>query len=692
MHDRSFVAHHSKSEGAIALRLQRDTQRKAKEERYRMTPHSAFIEQLNREEASPEYDSLPHVVLSRVVGEANGYRTYTRPLQQVLAGLGCLEFRRNNQIVAAPYPELRTRTTNVSPGREVLERLERHGIDRLSLERMWSDAKFDDGLAATLPPETVAAFIHKDTWPMVRQVVEWGPVETIDRLRRFLRNEARRPLACGTEVGLAERTLSHYTVAAGSLFSYLRHLALAEFDPALTRRRWDRALATMPSAAEFNARTTSGNKNAAPNTFDTRRALTHANAEVERRSKRASTRSYMFVRMRDRAFVGVLAALGPRKGSMIADAVVGNYLPRGDSRQDVPGLAGPALLLTIEKRRKGALLRRWKPLPEEVGLWIEDYLDYANLRHLPDAPLWINGWADFKARAPDLDRPLKYSAIKGIIRRFWQDAGLPARPPHAFRHLAEQIANEAGLDHLLEHPGARKSMSTQVFADALLDHAMTGDALGYKDYNNEPGRMKLAGIASRGLWEHLRGDRGARKGVDRDRVIAASRAVEEVGAHVRTVERQIEDLRVERRAKVERARKALDTGSLMLQEAIDLVLDLGLLASLLDDEQDSLWSRREELHAARAELQASRTDLIALPDDAPETDEHDLDLARTLATDEQDVADTKVFVREWVTLVEAASGFGVSEITMRRWANGQLPHAAGDLRNLGTRRARRSRC
>ena len=625
-------------------------------------------------------DALPHLVLSRFIGEMNGHRAYTRPLQLTFAGLGCLEFRSNGEAVPAPFPELRARTTNVQAGREVIVRLKKRGVSRQQLDQMWADAKLDDGFHGSLRSEIVADFIHPDTWPMVRQIVQWGPVETIERFHRFLRSEARRPLAVGGRIGMSEKALALYITAVGLLFKHIHELAIAELDPALLEKRWDRELPRLPSASEFNARTTTGDTNAAPEAVDARRALTHADAELKRRLTRASTRGFVLIRIRDRAFVGIMAALGPRKGSMVEDAFVGSYLARGETRSDVPGIVGPALNLTVEKRRNGVSIKRWKPLPDEVGLWVEEYLDYANLAGLPEAPLWITGWVDGKNRVPDVSNPLAYSTIKQIVRRFWKDAGLPARPPHAFRHLAEQLANEAGLDHLTDNPDARKSMSTQVFADALLDHAMTGDSLGYKDYNNEQGRMKLAGIASKGLWEHLRGERGARKGIDRERLVAAKRAVEEVAARVGDVERRIEDLRSKRRTKVERAQKARENGGLTATEASDLILDLGLLASLLDDEQDDLIRRREESHAARAELAAARTDLIPLPDDATANDD-DRDLVEPLGQEDEVVGDAVEFRRDWTTLVEGATAFGVSVPTMRRWANGKLPHGPGDPRN-----------
>lgn len=629
-------------------------------------------------------DPLALSTLSRVIGTMTGYRAYTRPMQAVLASLGCLELRINGEVFAAPFPQLRLRTVNVADGRLVFARLASRGLTRQQIDEMWRDALVDDGIQAALPCEIVGEFIHRDVWPMVRQIVEWGPVETVDRFRRHLRNEARRELdpRRGGDVGLCERSLAVHITALGMLFKHLHELAIAEFDRSLVAHRWDRALPKLPKESEFGARKTTGNLNAAPDDFDARRALAHIDSEVKKRWSHASTRPFILRLIRNRAFVGVLAATGVRKGSMIADAVVANYLACGEVRRDTPGLVGPALFMTIEKRRTGSSIQRWKPLPDEVGAWIEEYLDYANLTDLPEAPLWITGWADRRGRVPNTTRPLSYHNIGAIVRGFWNAAGQPLRPPHAFRHLVEELANEAGFDYLAENPESRKSMSTQVFADGLLDHAMTGDALGYKGLNNEPGRMKLAGLASKGLWEHLRGERGARKGIDRERLIMAKREVEEATARVSAVGRQIEEHRRQRRAKVDRAHNARENGGrLTAEEATDLILDLGLLASLLDDEQDELVTLREQLHDARAELHAARTDLIPLPDDAPETDPDDPELANAIADDLQSTKEPRPFVRDWTTFKEGAKAFGVSEVTMRRWANGQLPYAEGDPRN-----------
>jgi hypothetical protein len=73
------------------------------------------------------------------------------------------------------------------------------------------------------------------------------------------------------------------------------------------------------------------------------------------------------------------------------------------------------------------------------------------------------------------------------------------RSAHTLRHLAEQLAYEAGRHDVATAEGA---IPAQTYADALLDHAFAADPLGYKDIERR--REELAGIATHHIWQRLR--------------------------------------------------------------------------------------------------------------------------------------------------------------------------------------------
>jgi transposase-like protein len=179
------------------------------------------------------------------------------------------------------------------------------------------------------------------------------------------------------------------------------------------------------------------------------------------------------------------------------------------------------------------------------------------------------------------------------------------------------------------------------------------------------------------MWEYFRGDRGAQKGVDRQRIAAAERELQEAEARTATVEKRICELRRERRTLVEKAQRGRAVRGMTTEDALALVVDLGLTASLLDDEQVELASRRDHVRRARCELEAARATLIPLPDDAPDP-EADLVINDPNPADDHQIDS---YERDWVTVTEAAEAFGVEPVTMRRWLSGRLPHKGNDPRN-----------
>jgi hypothetical protein len=76
---------------------------------------------------------------------------------------------------------------------------------------------------------------------------------------------------------------------------------------------------------------------------------------------------------------------------------------------------------------------------------------------------------------------------------------------HAFRHLAERLAFAVGRERV-RRQGPESALTAQAHADALLDHEMRHDLLGYKDLASEPSRELLAREAAFGIWAIVRGD------------------------------------------------------------------------------------------------------------------------------------------------------------------------------------------
>ncbi len=63
------------------------------------------------------------------------------------------------------------------------------------------------------------------------------------------------------------------------------------------------------------------------------------------------------------------------------------------------------------------------------------------------------------------------------------------RSAHTLRHLAEQLAYEAGQQ---DAATTGRAIPAQAYADALLDHAFGADPLGYKDINSAANNSRVS--------------------------------------------------------------------------------------------------------------------------------------------------------------------------------------------------------
>jgi len=98
--------------------------------------------------------------------------------------------------------------------------------------------------------------------------------------------------------------------------------------------------------------------------------------------------------------------------------------------------------------------------------------------------------------ARDLRRAMTPDSLTKLLTA--DDPLALGRSAHTLRHLAEQLAYEAGQQ---DAATTGRAIPAQAYADALLDHAFGADPLGYKDIKQR--REQLAGIATHHAWQRL---------------------------------------------------------------------------------------------------------------------------------------------------------------------------------------------
>jgi integrase len=608
------------------------------------------------------------VAFSRLIGEARGRRGFVRDTCASLAGIGRLEYRRaDGTLEPAPAPELDA--FGWSDGQAALNRL---GLTSTELDRSWDQAHAVDGVHATLPLATVLEFFPAELWPLCAQLLEWGPATGCERLERFARLEALRkikPTRARPEGG---------TISAGTVDNLMKGCRrLLEVLCELQRRRYPSpalagwaALPSPVAASELGAAEANTDRTAPPLLL-VRRTLRRLTKQIERRSETKRGQGRLKRLLRKRLLLALLSSTGVRI-SALAAACVRDYDPE---HRFPGGVVGPALRV-FPGKSIAASEARWKALPPLVASWLEHYLEYLGIRDQPTATLWPS---DRERGA----KPMLPTSLGTLL------AGEPgSNPPilpllpreaasgygysaHTLRHLAEQLAYEVGHDYLETHPEARSFITPQVLADALLDHRMSSDRLGYKDLDTAEGRERWAREAALGLWEYLWGDKGARHAPDVDRIERAIAARDERRAEQAAVQARVKELRDRRR---ELERQGDHAGEHATAELVRLIFQLSAIAGALDDEHEEAERVQRELYAAELELQEARRTLVPIPDEAPDP--------QVIALEDERAPEPPAEpLRDWLTPAEAAHAFAVSEPTMRRWFRGQLPHAEGDPRN-----------
>jgi integrase len=447
---------------------------------------------------SAELELAVHLVLSRVLGTQRGGRAYNPAICLLVTAIGDYE---------------RTRGPLVSRA------LKRREMSPFDLDDLWAVAK---GNGQLLDRDLVACFFPSAVWQGVADFIGLGPVRAWQRAEQILTCWSRgfEPDGSRRAKRMSAKTIE---LLAGGFqrlakeLCELRKLADAEaipLDPQLLSAWRAEQMPAKLSAKQLGA-TPANSDRRAPSLSAARKALKAAHSDVERRKRLAQTRRGMGDRLRNRALLAVFLVTGARAGAVLS-LTRGEFVRYHRSGEHV----GPAILLRPGKTLERDLVRV-KVLPEVVGDWIQEWIDYRGLDD-PDTPLW----------PVSTNRPIaiERQSVSGVIGKMLAPF-VPDRncSPHTLRHLAEKLAFQAGMDwldanrqQLLDDESlSGMPSSPQTFADALLDHSLSTVQDTYKDINSERGRETWARIAAAGVWDYIWGERGAPRGPDVERIKAA---------------------------------------------------------------------------------------------------------------------------------------------------------------------------
>lgn len=349
--------------------------------------------------------------------------------------------------------------------------------------------------------------------------------------------------------------------------------------------------------------------------------------------------------------------------------------------------------------------------PKALPLWVRGriYFDEKTGEHVPAsgegaANLTLVGRGLEARPDPTFPKPTSLSMHIAIILKPY--TGGIAKSGHTLRHLAEQLAQAGARDHLNTHDEPAHFTEAAIAA-ALLDHTMPGGISAiYADLESQRGR--LARIAAYAITEYIAGERGARLGLDEERIIASRRQYQEaqaelIAAQARIAELELDlatigtrkhplytriaSLREQRRTK--RAKALTDGQSRSDQEYRRLDQELKQLDDELDELRDELAALQgrlaadfsdeariergatARLHRVEEALREATEARIPLP---PGQEPQDLDkrlqqlLRGTDLLEDDDVKDQEPeLVRDRLTVKEYAIVMGIVHPTMRRY-------------------------
>jgi hypothetical protein len=550
-----------------------------------------------------------------------------------------------------------------------------------------------------LPATVIEVFVPATLWPVIETMIPDGPGAAAERAERviwsfshrFIPANKRRRAGCPSPASIQSLKRAFCSIFRQFVDLRAQYPELESLSQwlAVPRLRNPRVPPVMPasSAPPLPLARLAWQQldSAISQQFRKSEGETELEA-LERLPDTALMQGGLFKRLRGRVFLGLLVTTGARIQAL-SELGVDDLIP--DWRGPAPDhLRGPAIRL-----RPGKTLHpdheRVKPIPPELLAVIDVYTRYLErasgvrrdgerewtraggtplfVRLRLDATPWRTAsMRDSVSGKVHVSRKGELQRVRPLIARidgFNPDLDNEAREfvgynPHAYRHLASQLAERAGRSWNEVHPptGGEPAFAPGAYAAALLDHEMPEDRLRalYGDRNAEATRALLAGRAAYGIWELLTTDAGARRRPDAVAYRDTKRLVEALGKEKQALRDRLAQAGGAARA------PTVDAGRLLLEMA-DTSQQLGRVNDLLDQARQRL-----------RDLKHDRSTWRVLPDDAPNPGPVDLGLLDDDRAGDQDLAPPPRRVRDFLTVRELAelAGRGAHS-TITRWLRGE---------------------
>jgi integrase len=572
---------------------------------------------------------------------------------------------RNGKHDPAPCPDMHLDRWPQGP--QVFKRL---GITHRDLETYGITARHhaDD---AVLPLEWALAFYPPEIWPMIAEVIRWGPEQTRLRMERAVMTMAttptqreRRRRKAGEPLSLA--TIENRVDGVWNLMRCLVELrSLAATSPILSVDPLD-AWTTLPDRIDARAlgARDANLDNTGPSVTASSQRLREVAHHVEKRTTRDG-----YIERRGRLFIATLPLFGPRDGALNA-VEVSDYQPAFRYRD---GSRGPVLVIRPGKTRHPDHLHIL-PLPALLAEWFEDWITFTD-RYIgqPDEPL-------FPSRKPKPGRPNTHMTTHGFYNAIAgaRQAGgtgsyallpLDGDPfigyrPHAFRHTAKQLIMDAASRLQRADPGFYPHVHPDEFAKAVLGHELiTTVSAVYRDLDQATLAKAVINEAWRILWD----DGVLRRGADPDRIRAAREyrdalviTRDALTAAAGACDARAEQFRARARATRDQTRR------------LELHLEATSEENAALKHRAELRTTEDQLALAEVELVAAQEEQVPITNDHSDA-EHDLLVHAALnGSEAEPECPTTGPLADEITVSDAADLWGVSEQTINRaHRNGQ---------------------
>jgi hypothetical protein len=552
--------------------------------------------------------------------------------------------------------------------------------ERIGLREEEIDSRFEEiepSACPLLDDATLDAGVPTILWPILDQLIADGPDIAFPAVKSALKRLAKH---------LAAGSIDNFRSAFLSLARELNELRKRETklrpSPACGGKAafgaW--VLSDYPvlaRAKKLGARPSSRDTSAPPRRF-IRLLLKGLDWDVQQRI--AAGDKGRFRALRARALIAV-AILGMRPSAIAR--MVGSDVVEAFVFPD--GVVGPAIYANPRKTVHESVTRP-KAITGQVYEWIREYMEFAGVQ--PQGPLWLANRDPLKGlsgltlshlivslldRPPDIE--MRLNPYFRAVGDEWPTRRLSAGK---FRHLAEGLGYDSGLDWINDHREEMASVfhtlpgDPQVFADALLDHGMGSLSARYKDAASEIGRARYGRVAALGAYGYILGERGAERSVDpvqlaetRERFVTARAREAAIATDIDQLERRL---------------TSTDVRTLNAQERELYLLELAQSQITLLRLARELNAAGKETEKASVALERAKTTLVPIDDLAEAVPVESLVEQEAIA-DEPDLPILREFA--WPEEFRRAIGENVlPPSTMRRWMSGKTPHPPGDRRNL----------